>query len=96
MRQFNVCESVSENVLIFAVAFYKRAQILTADINSCMGGNYFSDMHALTMFADYRVPQVNISLNKTLPFVAGSRLPGRAQIQRQPHSSAQSTRERCL
>lgn len=43
------------------VAFYKRAQILAADIwvlycGQALGG--FLDIGELTMFADYRVPQV--------------------------------------
>uniref|UniRef100_A0A8D9AC98 Queuosine 5'-phosphate N-glycosylase/hydrolase n=1 Tax=Cacopsylla melanoneura TaxID=428564 RepID=A0A8D9AC98_9HEMI len=54
------------------VAFYKRAQILVADLHFCAttsispvsdtqrGGTpcIFNDIDALTMFADYRVPQV--------------------------------------
>lgn len=43
------------------VSFYKRAQILIADIWSCFKGEgigYFKDIDTLTMFADYRVPQV--------------------------------------
>ncbi|KAI9228918.1 MAG: hypothetical protein DHS80DRAFT_27109 [Piptocephalis tieghemiana] len=42
------------------VAFYKRAQILIADIWACFddqGLGHFEDIDTLTMFADYRVPQ---------------------------------------
>ncbi|XP_033746759.1 queuosine salvage protein-like [Pecten maximus] len=42
------------------VAFYKRAQILIADIWACFEGkNYgeFHDIDTMTMFADYRIPQ---------------------------------------
>lgn len=43
------------------VTFLKRAQILVADIWSCYDGKdlgYFKDIDRITMFADYRVPQV--------------------------------------
>ncbi|CAF1069224.1 unnamed protein product [Rotaria sordida] len=43
------------------VSFYKRAQILVADIWGCFNGHgfgHFTGMDGLTMFADYRVPQV--------------------------------------
>ncbi|KAJ8047516.1 Queuosine salvage protein [Holothuria leucospilota] len=43
------------------VSFYKRAQILIADIWACFEGKTFGEFHdidSLTMFADYRVPQV--------------------------------------
>lgn len=43
------------------VSFYKRAQILIADIWACFKGQgigHFEQIHSLTMFADYRVPQV--------------------------------------
>jgi len=43
------------------VSFYKRAQILVSDIWGCFNGHglgHFTDMDGLTMFADYRVPQV--------------------------------------
>ncbi|UJR29724.1 hypothetical protein I4U23_017273 [Adineta vaga] len=43
------------------VSFYKRAQILVSDIWGCFNGHgiaHFTDMDRLTMFADYRVPQV--------------------------------------
>ncbi|KAJ1973654.1 hypothetical protein H4R35_004001 [Dimargaris xerosporica] len=42
------------------VQFYKRAQILIADIWACCEGQglgYFPDIDEITMFADYRVPQ---------------------------------------
>lgn len=41
------------------VCFYKRAQIFVADVWGAFGGQgagAFSDVGALTMFADYRVP----------------------------------------
>lgn len=43
------------------VSFYKRAQIVVADIWACFKGKglgNFPDLDELTMFADYRVPQV--------------------------------------
>ncbi|KAL0479648.1 hypothetical protein AKO1_010958 [Acrasis kona] len=43
------------------VFLYKRAQIFCADIWGCFkheGLGKFDDMHKLTMFADYRVPQI--------------------------------------
>ncbi|XP_046622049.1 queuosine salvage protein [Neodiprion virginianus] len=43
------------------VSFYKRAQILIGDIWACYGGKglgEFHDIDKITMFADYRVPQV--------------------------------------
>ncbi|KAK0180909.1 hypothetical protein PV327_003241 [Microctonus hyperodae] len=43
------------------VSFYKRAQILIGDIWSCYKGKdlgEFNDIDVITMFADYRVPQV--------------------------------------
>lgn len=42
------------------VAFYKRAQILIADIWACFEGQglgFFYDIDFLTIFADYRIPQ---------------------------------------
>lgn len=47
--------------LSITVAFYKRAQILIGDIWACFEGSdlgKFTDIDTLTMFADYRVPQV--------------------------------------
>lgn len=43
------------------VSIYKRAQILVGDLWSCYRGQglgHFDDIDAITMFADYRVPQV--------------------------------------
>ncbi|KAF0973700.1 hypothetical protein FDP41_007087 [Naegleria fowleri] len=43
------------------IHFYKRAQIFCADIYGCFRGEgigEFEDIHELTMFADYRVPQL--------------------------------------
>lgn len=43
------------------VRFYKRAQILVADIWACFRGRRygkFNDIDKITMFADYRVPQM--------------------------------------
>ncbi len=43
------------------VFFFKRAQIFCADIHGCFRGQglgEFSDIRKLTMFADYRVPQI--------------------------------------
>jgi len=44
-----------------AVYFYKRAQILAADLHGAFSGSGyggFSDIHQLTAFADYKLPQV--------------------------------------
>ncbi|XP_076350562.1 queuosine 5'-phosphate N-glycosylase/hydrolase isoform X2 [Tachypleus tridentatus] len=43
------------------VSFYKRAQILIGDIWGCFEGKglgTFTDISSITMFADYRIPQV--------------------------------------
>ena len=43
------------------VRFLKRAQILVADLWACFGGESygaFKDIDKITMFADYRVPQI--------------------------------------
>ncbi|MFO8165812.1 MAG: queuosine 5'-phosphate N-glycosylase/hydrolase [Thermodesulfobacteriota bacterium] len=43
------------------IYFYKRAQILAADLYGTFGGNdwgYFKDMDKVTAFADYKLPQV--------------------------------------
>lgn len=43
------------------VPFYKRAQILCADLHAAFGGEgwgRFNDLHDLTIFADYKLPQV--------------------------------------
>ncbi|CAK5117665.1 unnamed protein product [Meloidogyne enterolobii] len=49
------------------VSFLKRAQILVADVYSCLQGKdsnaNFTDINKLTMFADYRVPQALAYLN---------------------------------
>ncbi|XP_066587382.1 queuosine 5'-phosphate N-glycosylase/hydrolase [Prorops nasuta] len=45
----------------YRVSFYKRAQILVGDIWACFkekGLGEFNDIESITMFADYRVPQV--------------------------------------
>ncbi|VVD02465.1 unnamed protein product [Leptidea sinapis] len=46
------------------VSLYKRAQILVADLWNCFGGQKWGEFHdidKLTMFADYRVPQVLVN-----------------------------------
>lgn len=43
------------------VSFYKRAQILVGDIWACYKGKdlgEFNDIDIITMFPDYRIPQV--------------------------------------
>ncbi|CAG8849312.1 3067_t:CDS:1, partial [Racocetra persica] len=60
------------------VCFYKRAQILIADIWACFEGKgygEFKDIDEITMFADYRVPQalhhlgaIKYSDNKSFEF----------------------------
>jgi len=45
------------------ISFYKRAQILIGDIWACFEGHglgEFHDIDCITMFADYRIPQVLI------------------------------------
>lgn len=47
------------------VCIYKRAQILIADLWACFEGKgwgEFTDIDSLTMFADYRVPQILVHL----------------------------------
>lgn len=47
------------------VQFYKRAQILVADLWACFEGKgpaYFYDISEITMFADYRVPEILCNL----------------------------------
>ncbi|RYP90326.1 hypothetical protein DL770_003549 [Monosporascus sp. CRB-9-2] len=47
------------------VRFLKRAQILVADLWACFGGQSygeFYDIDKVTMFADYRIPQILASL----------------------------------
>lgn len=61
-----ICESFPcfRDEAVFAgrrVAIYKRAQILIGDIWACFRGEglgRFDDIEKITMFADYRVPQV--------------------------------------
>eukprot|EP00762_Andalucia_godoyi_P008277 ANDGO_03012.mRNA.1 UPF0553 protein len=56
-----LCTAGSENGNAFPVYFYKRAQIFVADVWGALRGTgiaSFADIHNLTMFADYRVPQV--------------------------------------
>ena len=58
MRKMFLFKNFNQN---YSVTFYKRAQILIADIWGCfegMGHGYFADIDSITMFADYRVPQV--------------------------------------
>jgi hypothetical protein len=48
-----------------AVRFYKRAQILVGDLWACFNGEgygRFHDIDKITMFADYRIPQMLNSL----------------------------------
>jgi hypothetical protein len=48
------------------VRFFKRAQILVADLHGAFAGvglGYFDDLDHLTAFADYKVPQVLRGLN---------------------------------
>ncbi|XP_025944284.1 queuosine 5'-phosphate N-glycosylase/hydrolase isoform X1 [Apteryx mantelli] len=55
-------EAVFENK---KVSFYKRAQILVADTWSVLegkGDGCFGDISSLTIFADYRIPQVLVHL----------------------------------
>lgn len=43
------------------VCFWKRAQLLVADLNTAFSGKglgHFHDLHLLTAFADYKLPQV--------------------------------------
>ena len=47
------------------IRFMKRAQIMVADLWACFGGESygaFRDIDKITMFADYRVPQMLCSL----------------------------------
>ncbi|KAJ5348912.1 hypothetical protein N7541_000221 [Penicillium brevicompactum] len=48
------------------VRLYKRAQILVADLWACFNGEDFGEFHdidKITMFADYRIPQMLHQLN---------------------------------
>ncbi|XP_058828771.1 queuosine 5'-phosphate N-glycosylase/hydrolase [Topomyia yanbarensis] len=52
------------------VSIYKRAQILIGDLWACFRGEglgYFHDIERVTMFADYRVPQVLVHF-KTIEY----------------------------
>nr|CAD2179711.1 unnamed protein product [Meloidogyne enterolobii] len=73
---FNLLQLIIENFPNFRdfaeyrgrkVSFLKRAQILVADVYSCLQGKdsnaNFNDINKLTMFADYRVPQALAYLN---------------------------------
>ncbi|XP_053687784.1 queuosine salvage protein [Sabethes cyaneus] len=54
------------------VAIYKRAQILIGDLWACYRGEglgLFNDIEKITMFADYRIPQVLVHF-KTLEYSA--------------------------
>lgn len=47
----------AQHMYFFAVALYKRAQILIGDIWACFHGEglgHFTDIDTITMFADYR------------------------------------------
>lgn len=47
------------------IRFLKRAQIFVADLWACFDGQLygaFRDIDKITMFADYRVPQILIAL----------------------------------
>jgi hypothetical protein len=47
--------------MTLSVYIYKRVQILVADLWACFEGKsygQFDDIDKVTMFADYRVPQV--------------------------------------
>ena len=58
--QFFVCPLTCD-ALGTPVSFLKRAQILAADLSAYFhrtGLGHFTDMDHLTMFADYRVPQM--------------------------------------
>ncbi|XP_023223343.1 queuosine salvage protein-like isoform X2 [Centruroides sculpturatus] len=47
------------------VCFYKRAQILVGDVWACFEGKglgYFKDVDVVTVFADYRIPQLLLHL----------------------------------
>lgn len=58
-------EYTNKNGTRHEVAIYKRAQILVADLWACFqnkGYGQFDDIDTLTMFADYRVPQILYSL----------------------------------
>jgi hypothetical protein len=73
------------------VRFYKRAQILAADLAGAFGGEglgAFDDLPVLTAFADYKVPQV---LRRLGALVYEENLAGR--IDRREHLPAGSAEE---
>jgi hypothetical protein len=60
-QDHTVCSSSIANRPALPVYFYKRAQIFVADLWGAFRGQgigSFSDIASLTMFADYRVPQM--------------------------------------
>uniref|UniRef100_A0A182NJF1 Queuosine 5'-phosphate N-glycosylase/hydrolase n=1 Tax=Anopheles dirus TaxID=7168 RepID=A0A182NJF1_9DIPT len=60
-RDEAVLKHGDDDSLETTVSFYKRAQILVGDLWSCFRGEglgRFDDIDEITMFADYRVPQV--------------------------------------
>lgn len=65
VRDFS-CFRDSHDFLGQEVHFYKRAQILVADTWACFDGSSYGTFHdiddAITMFADYRIPQMLHSL----------------------------------
>ena len=59
-------------IYLFSVAFYKRAQILIADVWACCEGEglgAFTDIDDITMFADYR--SVTMATGKSFDSVFG-------------------------
>ena len=73
------------------VHIYKRAQILVADVWACFNGTSYGEFHdieKLTMFADYRIPQMLNSLGclKYSP-------PLESRIRRQQQLESGETRE---
>ena len=58
--------TLHSGVWLCAVALYKRAQILVADLWACCAGTgyaAFNDIDAITAFADYRIPQLLVCFN---------------------------------
>lgn len=52
---------ISNNFSSFQDPFLKRAQLFVADVAGVLGGKglgYFSDLHELTAFADYKIPWI--------------------------------------
>jgi hypothetical protein len=61
LRRFPSFRDVSTGPAGEEIRFYKRAQILVADLAGALGNSdlgAFHDRHLLTAFADYKVPQV--------------------------------------